>query len=62
MMIGMTRQRYEDFGIYMDTVSNKLKRNIAYNIRCYDYFLTYPDNAPEEELNTVKAACGVSDL
>ncbi len=44
------------FGKYMETVDPKLKKNIAYNIRCYPFFLTYPDDAPQEEIDIVKAA------
>ena len=61
MFIGMTESKYEDFGKYMDSVDPELKRNIAYNIRCYPYFLTYPDNAPKEEIAIVKAAAGVKE-
>ena len=59
MMLGMTDGRYEDFGKYMETVSPEIRRNIAYNIRCYEYFLTYPDDAPQEEIDIVKKAAGV---
>ena len=54
MMLAMTDGRYEDFGKYMETVSPEIRRNISYNIRCYDLFLTYPDDAPQEEIDIVK--------
>jgi hypothetical protein len=60
MMLAMTDGRYEDFGKYMETVSPKIRRNIAHNIRCYDYFLTYPDDAPQEEIEIVKKAAGAT--
>lgn len=56
MMVSMNESRYEMFGKYMETVDPKLKKNIAYNIRCYPFFLTYPDDAPQEEIDIVKAA------
>ena len=58
MMLAMTDGRYEEFGKYMDSVDEQLRKNIAHNIRCFDYFLTYPDDAPQEEIDIVKKAAG----
>jgi hypothetical protein len=60
MMLAMTDGRYEEFGKYMETVSPQIRRNIAHNICCYDFFLTYPDDAPQEEIDIVKKAAGAS--
>lgn len=60
MMLAMTDGRYEEFGKFMETVDEKLRRNIAHNICCYEFFLTYPDDAPIEEINIVKKAAGAS--
>lgn len=61
MMFPMTDRCWDRFGEFMDTVDPVLKRNIAYNIRCYEFFLTYPDDAPKEEIEIVKKAAGQSD-
>ena len=58
MMLAMTDGRYEEFGKFMETVEPAIRRNIAYNIRCYEFFLTYPDDAPQEEIDIVRKAAG----
>lgn len=60
MMIAMTEGKWEEFGKYMDTVSDETRRQIAFNIQCYDHFLTFPDDAPEEMRDIVRKAAGVS--
>ncbi len=60
MMLPMVGGKWEKFEKYMNSVDPHLKRNIAFNIRCYDLFLTYPDDAPQEEIDIVKAAAGAS--
>lgn len=60
MMIPMNESKYEAFERYMDTVDLVYKKNIAHNIRCYDLFLIFPDDAPQKEIDIVKTAAGIS--
>jgi bifunctional ADP-heptose synthase (sugar kinase/adenylyltransferase) len=59
MMIPMTNSKWDEFGKIMDTLSQEQRNAIAHNIRCYDYFLTFPDDAPNDLMEIVKHAAGV---
>ena len=58
MMFAMCDHMWREFGEEMDKLNIETRDQIAYNIRCYDYFLTFPDDAPKELMEIVKRAAG----
>jgi len=59
MMLPMSDSKWDEFGKIMETIDPDKRKAIAHNICCFDYFLTFPDDAPSDLMEIVKNAAGV---
>jgi hypothetical protein len=56
MIIAMTECKYQELEKRFDilTCSDEMKTAIKWNMKCYDFFLTFPDDAPPEAIEIIK--------
>lgn len=54
MIIFMSQHNWEFFDDAMAKLNDEKRIFILSNIHCYDYFITIPDDCPEEIVNDVK--------
>lgn len=54
MIIAMTQSRYETLEKRIKELPEDMQRNIKYNLQCFEFFMTFPNDAPDHYKEAVK--------